>query len=55
MEEQLCTSCQANTSVLTSSSNFKCPGCGDTIIARCGRCRRTVTAYLCSNCGFEGP
>jgi predicted RNA-binding Zn-ribbon protein involved in translation (DUF1610 family) len=48
-----CTSC--GTEVSKGYTEFKCPGCGKSVMVRCDACRVLGTTYTCSECGFCGP
>jgi hypothetical protein len=49
-----CTSC-GNALPVKGSTQFVCPGCGETTIGRCPRCRDQSVLYTCAKCGFTGP
>ncbi|MBR9681221.1 MAG: DUF1610 domain-containing protein [Candidatus Altiarchaeota archaeon] len=50
-----CITCNKDIKVVKHSVIFKCPGCGDKEIVRCGQCRTQMRLWNCSVCGFEGP
>jgi Zn-ribbon RNA-binding protein len=54
-KEHYCNSCKAKVGSSDASINFKCPSCGKGEIIRCKACRVRVIAYICPDCGFEGP
>ncbi|HEX55267.1 MAG: RNA-binding protein [Candidatus Altiarchaeales archaeon] len=53
MEVKKCVSCGVE--VGPGYTEFYCPKCGKSRIVRCARCRAIGAAYICSECGFEGP
>ena len=55
VKETLCSSCNIKITNLVGSVKFKCPGCVDSDICRCPHCRKIVSKYVCSKCGFTGP
>lgn len=48
-----CTSCNAPLAEVGGTS-FGCPQC-EYEIKRCERCREQSIAYMCPQCGFQGP
>jgi len=50
-----CISCKEKITNNSGATTFKCPNCGKYDIVRCGNCRKTVTKYVCPECGFTGP
>jgi predicted RNA-binding Zn-ribbon protein involved in translation (DUF1610 family) len=53
--DDTCISCKKNTTNITGSVRFPCPGCGMAEIVRCGRCRSIAAKYTCPECKFSGP
>jgi len=50
-----CTGCNREISQDGKAVKFPCPGCGEEIIWRCGKCRTLSNEYECPECGFVGP
>ncbi|HDR53267.1 MAG TPA: DUF1610 domain-containing protein [archaeon] len=50
-----CLTCNKDIRVVENSVTFKCPGCGDGLVVRCGECRAQMRSWKCPVCGFEGP
>jgi len=48
----VCISCGVDSDKVVK---FHCPNCGEVLIVRCSRCRRTAEPYKCPKCGFVGP
>jgi predicted RNA-binding Zn-ribbon protein involved in translation (DUF1610 family) len=53
-EEYVCTSCGIRL-VDKGTVVFKCPSCVKANIGRCTQCRDQSVAYVCPECGYEGP
>lgn len=49
-----CITCSADLSTVDGSVRFKCPGCGEEAVYRCGTCRKSAKPWKCK-CGFGGP
>ena len=54
MEVEHCTSCGRGL-VGDGWVIFKCPNCGEGVIARCKNCRDQAIEYACPVCGWRGP
>ncbi|HIH20446.1 TPA: RNA-binding protein [Candidatus Micrarchaeota archaeon] len=50
--DKTCSTCGRQVLSVTA---FACPGCGKTTISRCNACKQGKNAYVCGECGFQGP
>ncbi|MBL7160205.1 MAG: DUF1610 domain-containing protein [Candidatus Aenigmarchaeota archaeon] len=55
MSDLKCTTCGMNLIGQEDFVKFECPKCGESVVIRCGQCRKLSTLYKCLKCEFEGP